>query len=295
MKAIGVGATGAMVAMSLTALLAINGLGCRAIHPPSLDTGKVWVVETGGIEMMPIPAGSFLMGSDDGDDDAKPMLRVTITNMYWMGRTEVTQEQWYAVMGNNPLLFKCDNFPVGGVSWFDCVEFCKKLTETERSAGRIPPGYVYRLPTEAEWEYAARGGSFSQGNTYSGSDDLREVGWYIDNSGYKWRGKPHPVGQKRANELGLHDMSGNVAEWCHDWLCLYSTYRSDHVIDPSGPDSGTNKVYRGGSWNGDAPLCRVTYRFGWNPSGMPNIGVLGFRVVLARPIRCLADRSSKNQ
>lgn len=183
---------------------------------------------------------------------------------FYMQKTEVTQELWEEVMGSNPSEDKSwkDN-PVTNVSWNDCQEFIKKLNEIT--------GNKYRLPTEAEWEYAARGGKMSKGYQYSGSDNLEEVGWYDQNSNEKI----HPVAEKKPNELGLYDMSGNVWEWCQDW---YGDYRVKFKKNPQGPDNGTTKVLRGGSWYFDAVNCRVACRYDGFPDYRSNIR--GFRLAL---------------
>jgi formylglycine-generating enzyme required for sulfatase activity/ribosomal protein L40E len=224
-----------------------------------------------GMAFVEVPAGSFRMVSNDGGDDEKPMHEVRITKPFWIGKHEVTQTEYEKFMGKNPSRFKGARNPVEQVSWDDVTAFCKKLTERVRAAGRLPVGYEYRLPSEAEWEYAARGGTNSKGFTYSGSNDLKEVGWYGDNSGRK----PHPVGQKKPNELGLHDMSGNVWEWCLDW---YGGYPSGAVIDPTGARTGQYRVRRGGGWDGDVGPCRSAFRGRFSPSYRSVI--LGFRVVL---------------
>jgi len=164
---------------------------------------------------------------------------------YYIGRTEVTQALWEAVMGSNPSRFKGDNNSVECVSWEDCQEFIRKLNSLT--------GRVFRLPTEAEWEYAARGGNRSSGYRYSGSNDIDEVAWYDGNAGMT----THPVGQKRANELGLYDMSGNVYEWCSDW---YGSYSSAPQTNPQGPATGSDRVCRGGFYWFDAGVCRVSDR-----------------------------------
>jgi formylglycine-generating enzyme required for sulfatase activity len=227
------------------------------------------------IDLLPVPAGRFQMGSDSGESNEKPVHEVQISRPYWMGKTEVTQRQWQAIMGNNPSEFKGDNLPVENVSWTDAVSFCTKLTEREQDADRLPECYVYRLPTEAEWEYAARGGDKSKGYEYSGSSTLADVAWYTDNSGRT----THPVGQKKPNEIGLHDMSGNVWEWCLDW---YGDYPAAESVDPFGPATGTDQVDRGGSWVSPSRDCRSTNR-DWNAPAGRDCG-LGFRVVLA-PVR----------
>ena len=220
------------------------------------------------IDMVRVEAGTFTMGATaemkEPYDDEKPTHRVTLTNDYYIGKYEVTQALWQAVMGNNPSSFKGDNLPVEQVSWNDCQKFISQLN-------RIT-GKTFRLPTEAEWEYAARGGNKSRGYQYSGSNNLSDVAWYTDNSGYK----THTVGTKQPNELGIYDMSGNVLEWCQDW---YGIYSSSSQINPTGATSGSDRVNRGGSWLYDARDSRSSYRY----EIMPNcrIGSLGVRLVFS--------------
>jgi formylglycine-generating enzyme required for sulfatase activity len=174
------------------------------------------------IEMVFVKGGTFTMGctaeqGDDCFDNEEPAHKVTLSDFY-IGKYEVTQAQWKAVTGNNPSKFNgCDNCPVEGVSWNDIQEFIKKLN--------AKTGLNYRLPTEAEWEYAARGGAQSRGYKYSGSNSVDEVAWYYGNSG----NETHPAGTKKANELGIYDMSGNVYEWCNDW---YGAYNSEAQTNP---------------------------------------------------------------
>jgi formylglycine-generating enzyme required for sulfatase activity len=207
------------------------------------------------IEMVLVRRGTFTMGctgeqGGDCDGDEKPSHQVTVSD-YYIGKYEVTQKEWREVMGNSPSYSKnCDNCPVEQVSWEDIQQFLTKLN--------AKTGKVYRLPTEAEWEYAARGGSSGRGYKYSGSNNLDEVAWHEGNSG----SKTHPVGQKKANELGLYDMSGNVYEWCADW---YGDYSSGPQTNPKGPSSGDNRVLRGGSWHHDGWFCRVSNRIGYIP------------------------------
>jgi formylglycine-generating enzyme required for sulfatase activity len=216
-------------------------------------------------EMVFIQGGSFQMGSNDGEDYEKPVHTITLNNFY-IGKYEVTQKQWREVMGSDPpeLAFKgCDQCPVEGVSWNDIQDFLKKLN--------IKTGKNYRLPTEAEWEYAARGGSRSRGYTYSGSNTVGDVAWYNKNSG------THPVGQKQPNELGLYDMSGNVWEWCSDWYG-WDFYKTSPAIEPKGPSTGSARVDRGGGWGSSAQSCRPSLRDCIAPAGYGNS--LGFRLVL---------------
>ena len=195
--------------------------------------------------------------------------QVTLTKPFYIGKYEVTQAQWRAVMGNNPAEYKGADRPVEEVSWNDAMAFCEKLNDY----GYAPRGYKFTLPTEAQWEYAARGGNKSKGYEYSGSNDLNEVAWYSDNS---YREKHHDVGTKTPNELGLYDMSGNVWEWCLDWYGGYGDEKE--VTDPTGPQDGSSRVIRGGSWRYDADYCRVAYRYFSNPDDRD--GISGFRLAL---------------
>ena len=188
-----------------------------------------------------------------------------------MGKTPVTQKQWRDIMGNNPSLFQGnDSNPVEQVSWNDVQEFLKVLNKKT--------GLTFRLPTEAEWEFAARGGNKSKGYKYSGSNNLDEVAWYDKNPydlGEKHKNYgTNPVAQKKPNELGLYDMSGNVREWCNDW---YGTYPSGSQKNPTGAATGSNRVSRGGSWNSRAGICRSAHRDSDSPG--IRISSLGFRLV----------------
>lgn len=229
--------------------------------------GEASTIPELNLTMVPIPGGHFTMGSTFGEGNEKPATEVTIRRPYWLGRTEVTQGQWEAMMGSNPSNFKGTNRPVEQVSWDDAMAFCRKLTERERAAGRLPEGYVYTLPTEAQWEYACRAGT--TGN-YAGNLDA--MGWYASNSG----STTHPVGQKQANAWGLYDMHGNVWEWCLDG---YANYPGGNVTDPAAASPGSNRVDRGGSWSNSADNCRSAGRswvgqvFRWFD--------LGFRLALA--------------
>lgn len=216
-----------------------------------------------GIEMVFIPGGTFQMGDTfgDGDEDEKPVHTVTVSDFY-LGKYEVTQKQWQEIMGNNPSDFKGDNRPVENVSWNDVQEFIRRLNA--RTGGN------FRLPTEAEWEYAARGGNRSRGYKYSGSNDADAVAWYSKNSG----DQTHPVGTKLPNELGLYDMSGNVWEWCQDW---YGSYSSGSQHNPKGPLYGKSRMVRGGSWGSDDRVVRVSNRLRDNPDDRNDLDV-GFRL-----------------
>ena len=215
-------------------------------------------------DMIPIQGGSFMMGSNDGEAYEKPIHRVTVSDFY-MGKTEVTQALWTAVMGNNPSYFKGDNLPVENVSWDDTQEFIKKLNRLT--------GKKYRLPTEAEWEYAAGGGSNNR-TKWAVTDvesSVSAYSWHDSNSGSQM----HEVASKLPNSLGLYDMSGNVWEWCNDWYVYYS---SNDQVNPTGETTGSYRVFRGGSWNTYLQYCRVASRSGNKPGN--RFSNLGFRLCL---------------
>mgnify|MGYP002673808187 CR=1 FL=1 len=218
--------------------------------------------------MVYVSGGTFTMGatSEQGSDayDEKPTHSVTLSSFY-LCKYEVTQALWKAVMGKNPSSFKGNNLPVENVSWNDCQTFISRLNNLT--------GKNFRLPTEAEWEYAARGGNRSRGYKYSGSNVLSDVAWYDGNSG----SKTHPVGTKSPNELGLYDMSGNVYEWCSDWK---GTYSSSAQTNPTGLSSGSFRVCRGGSWNGITWYCRSSGR-NYGPPDFRYYG-LGLRLALSQ-------------
>ena len=229
---------------------------------------KTFTVNGVQFTMMPVEAGTFTMGATSEQvnpgSDEKPTHQVTLTNNYYIGQTEVTQALWKAVMGSKPSYYKGDNRPVEQVSWNDCHEFITKLNSLT--------GQKFRLPTEAEWEYAARGGKKSKGYQYSGSNNLDEVAWYGGNSSFQ----THDVATKQPNELGVYDMSGNVWEWCQDW---YGSYSRTSQTNPTGATSGSRRVNRGGSWFYGARLCRSSNRFNYSPSYTSYY--LGLRLVLS--------------
>jgi len=233
-----------------------------------------------GMTFKLVPAGQFTMGNAKHADslrasyagssnadfaDESPARPVRLTKPFFFSVTEVTQEHYQKVMGANPSVNKSPKCPVDSVSWEDAHRFCQKLSEQE--------GRTYRLPTEAEWEYACRAGTSTQ--FYFGDDPaaLAEHGWYADNAGKK----SHPVGEKKANPWGFHDMHGNVSEWCGDWFDT-DTYSFTKTPDPTGPLTGSGRVIRGGSWDSRAVLCRATRRTRELPS-FKN-ATLGLRVVL---------------
>ena len=220
-------------------------------------------------DMVYVSGGTFTMGGtseqgSDAESDEKPTHSVTLSS-YYICKYEVTQALWRAVMGSNPSYFKGDNLPVEQVSWNDCQTFINRLNSYT--------GRNFRLPTEAEWEFAARGGNYSRHYKYSGSNYLGDVAWYTDNSG----SRTHTVGTKQANELGLYDMTGNVWEWCSDWYGSYSSYSQSN---PTGPNSGSDRVLRGGSWNSYARSYRSSNRSYNAPSG--SLRIFGFRLVLSQ-------------
>lgn len=220
----------------------------------AVEGSQTFTVNGVKFTMVPVEGGTFTMGAtseqgSDAEEDEKPAHKVTLSD-YYIGQTEVTQALWEAVMGSNPSFFEGDNLPVEQVSWNDCQVFIQKLNQLT--------GKQFRLPTEAEWEYAARGGRKSQGYKYAGGNNIGSVAWYTGNSGIE----THPIGTKQANELGIYDMSGNVYEWCSDW---YGDYTSSSQSDPQGPSSGSGRVGRGGDYGSSAGYCRVSNRYGILP------------------------------
>ena len=234
-------------------------------EPPVIETFTVNGVT---FKMVTVVGGTFTMGAtaeqgDDAWDWEKPAHQVTLSS-YCIGETEVTQALWQAVMGSNPSSFTGDmQRPVECVTWNDCQTFITKLNEMT--------GKTFRLPTEAEWEYAARGGKRSQGYKYAGSNTIGDVAWYLSNSS----STTHAVATKAPNELGLYDMSGNVCEWCQDW---YGSYSSESQTNPTGPASGSGRVDRSGCWMDYDRSCRVSFRVNDNPTYSGNI--LGLRLAL---------------
>ena len=242
--------------------------GANICFKVEVNSGR-FTVNGVSFEMVRVEGGTFRMGAtseqgSDAYDWEKPVHSVTLSS-YYIGKTEVTQALWKAVMGSNPSSFKGDNLPVECVSWDDCQEFIQKLNSLT--------GRNFRLPTEAEWEFACRGGNNSRGYKYSGSNNLGSVAWYVGNSG----NKTHPVGTKAPNELGIYDMSGNVFEWCSDWFDWYANYTSNSQANPSGPQSGAGRVNRGGSYF-RVGSCRSSDRGRDDPAS--RIHFLGLRLAL---------------
>ena len=246
---------------------ATNSYGTGYGEQKSFTTLQTFTVNGVTFEMVAVKGGTFTMGAtseqgSDAESDEKPTHSVTLSD-YYIGEFEVTQELWEAVMGSNPSSFNGSNLPVETVSWDDSQEFITKLNGLT--------GKNFRLPTEAEWEYAARGGNRSGGYKYSGSNNINDVAWYDNNSG----SKTHAVGTKSPNELGIYDMSGNVYEWCQDW---YGSYSSGSQTNPQGPSSGSYRVNRGGSWISNARSCRVSNRY--NNAPVNRNDYLGLRLAL---------------
>lgn len=219
--------------------------------------------------MVPIRAGTF----------QRIRFPVAITRDYWLGKYEVTQGEFLSVMGRNPSHFTNGlNLPVEKVSFLEASNYCAAVTSRERAAGRLPEGYVYRLPYESEWEYACRAGSTNQFHFGNDPDLAGDFAWTGENGD----GAPHPVGTKRPNAWGLHDMHGNVWEWCLDW---FAPYPAEPLTDPTGPPTGKFKLFKGGGWNQDAEYARASSRFMMSPSN--GIHFVGFRIALAQtpPLR----------
>lgn len=238
---------------------------------------KTFVVESVKFEMKYVHAGTFQMGSPSVNGDGQLVHQVTLTNGYYMGETEITQALWEVVNGPNEKwtdeLGLGKNYPAYEISYYDVQTFISKLN-SKTLEDRLTCG-TFRMPTEAEWEFAARGGNKSKGYTYSGSGHLGEVAWFQTNSS----SKAHEVKGKDANELGLYDMSGNVLEWCLDW---HNSYSSQPIENPTGPANGTYRIYRGGSWSSDAQACHTSYRDGTEPKYTTcKDGKLGFRLALS--------------
>ncbi len=257
-----------------------------------LDSSKKIELPGGvSLEMVKVESGTFEMSAKDGENlKYEVPHQVTLTRDFYIGRTEVTQAQWKAVMGTNPSYFKGDNLPVESVSWNDVMSFCEKLN----SKGNAPSGWMFTLPTETQWEYAARGGKESKGYKYSGSDIIDAVAWYWENSGDRrldddssWdfllresnHCKTHPVGQKKANELGLYDMSGNVYEWClDDWNDDSSKLTAEFTR--GNDQSGTDRALRSGSWDEISRKGRSMYRYRFPPNS--RLINFGFRLALVQ-------------
>ncbi|PYI88972.1 MAG: formylglycine-generating enzyme family protein [Verrucomicrobia bacterium] len=250
--------------------LGCSNRGSEVPNPktPSSTASRSSVSQNGGLvpltNMIFIKAGTFM----------RIKFPVTLTRDFWLNKYEVTQGEYAAATGKNPSHFAGDpNRPVEKLSYFDAAAYCSAMTQREHDIGRLPPGWEYRLPTEAEWEYACRAGTtnlFSFGDSATNAD---QYAWTLENS----ESITHPIGQKRPNPWGLYDMHGNVWEWCSDW---FAPYPAGHVTDPGGPAQGKFKVFRGGGWNNAIEFARSANRFMMSPSN--GIYFVGFRMALSK-------------
>ena len=243
----------------------LSNLGLRLVEGPIAK--MVFSVNGVVFNMIKVDGGTFMMGAADDDTEAydleRPAHQVTLTD-YWIGETEVTEALWKAVMETDQTPFSLgDNYPVRRVSWNDCIEFAERLSQLT--------GVNFTLPTEAQWEFAARGGNLSNGYLYSGSNTLGDVAWYADNS----NDNPHEVATKAPNELGIFDMCGNIAEWCFDDIYDYTT---EAQVDPTHPKTTVNNMLRSSAWDDVAKDCRLTTR--WKTNGMSKW--IGFRLAIKR-------------
>ena len=250
----------------------LSGLGIEFAFP-RVDTADQ-VVNSIGATLVRIRSGAFKMGSSQGEPDERPLHEVTFAKPFYIGATEVTQEQWESVMGSNPSERKGPSLPVTNVNWEDCQEFCRKLTQRERQSGELPSGAAYRLPTEAEWEYSCRAGSAASFCFGDSEEELTRYAWHKQDSD----GRTHDVAGKRPNTWGLHDVHGNVWEWCQDWK---GEYANTAATDPQGPSAGSFRILRGGGFGDEARHCRCANRL----NNLPRLRLadLGFRVVRSLP------------
>ncbi|MBT3471043.1 MAG: formylglycine-generating enzyme family protein [Opitutae bacterium] len=240
-----------------------------ATEPPN---GESFSVSEINLDMLWCKPGTFMMGSPEGEKDRpkdETQYEVTLTKGFYLGKHEVTQEQWEKVMGSNPSGFKGVTLPVEKVNWDEVIKFCEKLTQMEKEAGRLPEGWVYTLPTEAQWEYACRAGTKT---AYSFGDEITPKQANFSEAKI---GKTTPVGTYPANTWGFHDMHGNVWEWCLDG---YGKYPDGSAIDPVGPSVGSTRVSRGGSWSHFGRNMRSAPRYGSTPGY--RYYTLGFRLSL---------------
>lgn len=262
--------TRSCLVLAVTLMSGAAALADAPSQPPTPVAAKTETVVLGAgvsMEFVLIPAGVFQMGSPEevGDEDETPRHQVTLTRPFYLGKYEVTQEQWVQLMGSNPSHFKGAKQPVDTVSWKDCQRFLEKLQEKT--------GRVFTLPTEAQWEYACRAGTGTRWHFGDESALAGEYAWFEKNSG----GVTHPVGGKKPNPWGIHDLHGNLGEWCADWYT--SPYPKTGVTDPRGSPTGESRIVRGGAWGDDPANLRSAYRNANGPDGAHN--GIGFRCVMA--------------
>jgi formylglycine-generating enzyme required for sulfatase activity len=252
--ALGLGCGVLVAAIVVVVVAALILFAWDTYHTPKVVKNQI------GIELILVPPGSFMMGSAGGRDDEKPMHQVTISNGFLIGRYEVTAGQWKSVMGKEPPNFKSDDLPAQFITWNGAQEFILRLNQKN-------DGYTYRLPTEAEWEYACRAGKKGEDPT-----DIEWLAWYDGNAD----NRVHRVGERHANDWGLYDMQGNVSEWCRDWYDQ-NYYGQSPGADPQGPNSGSERVKRGGSRYDNRSMVRASSRQGGTPDQL--LDTNGFRIV----------------
>jgi formylglycine-generating enzyme required for sulfatase activity len=243
---------GFSLCLTAPVFLGIAGESPKAELPAKKNRGRTFDLGKGvKLELVAIEAGSFIMGDDRGDAEEQPAHKVTIGKPFYLGKFEVTQEQWEAVLDVNPSRFKDAKLPVDRVSFEDCRAFVEKLNAQFAGAE-----VSFGIPSEAEWEYACRAGDTGQFCFGGDEKKLGDFGWFEDNAA----GRTHPVGEKNPNAWGLYDMHGNVWEWTADWYDD-AYYRESPELNPTGPKNGVSRVLRGGSWSDPAIYCRPAYRF----------------------------------
>ena len=259
--------------LRIVVVLVVSAAVALAGESPASERRASHVIADLALELLWVEPGAFTMGSPLDEPQREkaegPPWRVTLSRGFWLGKTEVTQAQYEAVTGANPSTLKAagPQAPVERVSWLDAMAFCRKLTARERAAGRLPEGYAFTLPTEAQWEYACRAGT---AGSYPG--EPYAMGWFNDNSD----ATTHPVAEKQPNAWGFFDMGGNVLEWCLDW---YAPYPRGAATDPAGPERGYYRVARGGSWRTKVEVGRSAARAGGSAGRLDY--TLGFRLALS--------------
>ena len=253
----------------------ISGAGMVNVDLVPSETGFDLTINDVTYKLVYVEGGSMILGSDDGEVDEKPRHHTTLSDFY-MGETEVTQVMWRNLMDLGETLSKREeNYPESGLSWEDCNEFVVRLNSLLILEEKLPEGYRFALPSEAEWEYAARGGQQSWGCLYAGSDNMDDVGWYTHNTG-----AAQEVAQKRPNELGLYDMSGNVWEWCEDFYNSRFYVSNTNWTNPVNTYPSNYRVLRGGCWYDGVSHCRVSFRSYYSPGSSDR--TYGFRLALVK-------------